>query len=253
LPPERSTPEGTVVTSHPLASLALAGLLAATAAQAGEAEIRKNLPQRLKELPKIDEVSKTPVPGLYEVRVGHRIFYTDDNGDHLIDGNLIDTRSRTDITEQRLQKLTAITFADLPLKDALVMKQGSGARKLVVFGDPNCGYCKKLERELVNLKDVTIYTLLYPVLGPDSDAKSKDIWCAKDGQSVWRAWMVDGKPPPRHMGNCDASAIERNIAFGRKHRVNGTPALVFQDGTRIPGAASLPEIEKQLAQATPKS
>jgi len=241
------------VTSHPLASLALAGLLTATAAQAGEAEIRKNLPQRLPNFPKIDEVNKTPVPGLYEVRVGHDILYTDENGDHMIQGTLFDTRSRTDITEQRLRKLTTIPFAELPLKDALVMKQGTGARKLVVFGDPNCGYCKKLERDLVNLKDVTIYTLLYPVLGPDSDVKSKAIWCAKEGQSVWRAWMVDGTPPPRHMGACDSSAIERNLAFGRKYRVNGTPALVFQDGTRIPGAVSGAEIEKQLALATPKS
>ena len=241
------------MTSHPLASLALAGLLTATAAQAGEAEIRKNLPQRLPNFPKIDEVNKTPVPGLYEVRVGHDILYTDENGDHMIQGTLFDTRSRTDITEQRLRKLTTIPFAELPLKDALVMKQGTGARKLVVFGDPNCGYCKKLERDLVNLKDVTIYTLLYPVLGPDSDVKSKAIWCAKEGQSVWRAWMVDGTPPPRHMGACDSSAIERNLAFGRKYRVNGTPALVFQDGTRIPGAVSGAEIEKQLALATPKS
>jgi thiol:disulfide interchange protein DsbC len=241
------------VKSHTLATLAFAGLITATAAQAGEAEIRKNLPQRLPNFPKIDEVNKTPVPGLYEVRVGHDILYTDEDGDHVIQGTLFDTRSRTDITEQRLRKLTTIPFAELPLKDALVMKQGTGARKLVVFGDPNCGYCKKLERDLVNLKDVTIYTFLYPVLGPDSDAKSKAIWCAKDGQSVWRAWMLEGTPPPRQMGACDASAIERNIAFGRKHRVNGTPALVFQDGTRIPGAVSGAEIEKQLALATPKS
>ena len=241
------------MTSHKFATLALAGSIAAAAAHAGEAEIRKNLPQRLPNFPKIDEVSKTPVPGLYEVRVGHDILYTDEDGDHVIQGTLFDTRSRTDITEQRLRKLTTIPFAELPLKDALVMKQGTGVRKLVVFGDPNCGYCKKLERDLVNLKDVTIYTFLYPVLGPDSDAKSKAIWCAKDGQSVWRAWMVDGTPPPRQMGACDASAIERNIALGRKHRVNGTPALVFQDGTRIPGAVSGADIEKQLVLATPKS
>jgi thiol:disulfide interchange protein DsbC len=235
------------------AALALAWLFAAPAALAGEAEIRKNLAQRLPNLPKIDEVNKTPVPGLYEVRVGHDILYTDEHGDHILQGALFDTRSRTDLTEQRLRKLTVIPFADLPLRDALVMKQGNGARKLVVFGDPNCGYCKRLERDLVNLKDVTIYTFLYPVLGPDSDAKSRAIWCAKDAQTVWRSWMIDGTPPPRQMGTCDTSAIERNVAFGRKHRVNGTPALVFQDGTRIPGAVPAAEIEKQLVLATPKS
>jgi len=236
------------------AALALAGLIAAHAAlQAGEAEIRKNLPQRLTNLPTIDEVNKTPVAGLYEVRIGHEIIYTDENGDHIVQGSLFDTRTRTDLTEQRMRKLTAIAFAELPLKDAMVMKQGTGARKLVVFADPNCGYCKKLERDLVNLKDVTIYTFLYPVLGPDSDIKSRAIWCTKDAQTTWRSWMIDGTQPPRSMGACDTSAIERNVALGRKHRVNGTPALVFQDGTRVPGAISGAEIEKQLAQATPKS
>jgi thiol:disulfide interchange protein DsbC len=235
------------------AALAIAASLALPSALAGEAEIRKNLPQRLPNLPKIDEVSKTPVPGLYEIRVGTDVFYVDEDGDHIIQGTLFDTRTRTDLTEQRVRKLTAIAFADLPMKDAVVIKQGSGARKLAVFGDPNCGYCKRLEKDLANLKDVTIYMFLYPVLGPDSDVKSKAIWCSKDAATTWRAWMLEGTPPPRQMGPCDTSAIERNVAMGRKHKVSGTPALVFMDGTRIPGAVPAAEIEKQLAAATPKS
>jgi thiol:disulfide interchange protein DsbC len=235
------------------AAMGLALCMVLPGVHAGEAEIRKNLPQRLPNFPKIDEVNKTPVPGLYEVRIGTDIIYTDEDGDHVVQGTLFDTRTRTDLTEQRLRKITAIAFADLPLKDALVIKQGSGARKLAVFGDPNCGYCKKLERDLANLKDVTIYMFLYPVLGPDSDAKSKAIWCAKDAPTAWRTWMIDGTAPPRHMGACDTSAIERNVALGRKHKVNGTPALVFLDGTRVPGAISGADIEKQLAAATPKS
>jgi thiol:disulfide interchange protein DsbC len=235
------------------AVLAIAASLALPPALAGEAEIRKNLAQRLPNLPKIDEVSKTPMQGLYEVRIGTDIFYVDEEGDHIIQGTLVDTRSRTDLTEQRVRKLTAIAFADLPFKDAVVIKQGSGARKLAVFGDPNCGYCKRLEKDLANLKDVTIYMFLYPVLGPDSDVKSKAIWCSRDSAATWRSWMLDGTPPPRQMGPCDTSAIDRNLAMGRKHKVNGTPALVFVDGTRIPGAVPAAEIEKQLATATPKS
>jgi Disulfide bond isomerase protein N-terminus/Thioredoxin-like domain len=137
-------------------------LFAGHAAWAQEALIRKNLSERLPNLPKIDEVNKTPIPGLYEVRIGQEILYADEQGNYLIQGNLIDTKTRADLTEARLSKLSAIDFASLPLKDAVVIKQGSGARRLAVFGDPNCGYCKRFERDLAKLQDVTIYTFLYP-------------------------------------------------------------------------------------------
>lgn len=222
----------------------------ATASIAQEAAIRKNLAERLPaDFPKIDEVSKTPIPGLWEVRIGTELLYTDDQGNHVIQGTIFDTRSKTNLTEQRIDKLTAIDFAQLPLKDAMVVKQGSGARKLAVFADPNCGYCKRLERDLLAVKDVTIYTFLYPVLGPDSNDKSRSIWCSKDAMKTWRAWMVEGTTPPKAMGSCDVSAIERNTAFGRKHRITGTPALFFEDGKRVPGAMPAAEVEKRLAEA----
>ena len=219
---------------------------------AQEAVIRKNLAERLPNLPKIDEISKTPIPGLFEVRIGTEIVYTDEQGNHLIQGNLIDTKTRTDLTEARIAKLTAIDFDTLPLKDAVVIKQGSGARKVVVFADPNCGYCKRFERELANVKDVTIYTFLYPILGPDSSVKSRDIWCAKDAGKTWRAWMVEGTAPPKVAGKCDDDALERNLALGKKHRVQGTPAVVFEDGTRVPGAMTQERFEKTLATASKK-
>ena len=237
---------------RPLLPLLCAALLSAPAAWAQEALIRKNLSERLPNLPKIDEVSKTPVPGLYEVRIGQEILYADEQGNYLIQGNLIDTRTRVDLTEARINKLSAIDFASLPLKDAVVIKQGNGSRRMAVFGDPNCGYCKRFERDLAKLQDVTIYTFLYPILGPDSQAKSKDIWCAQDSAKVWRAWMVDGVTPPKSMGKCDTAALERNIEFGKKHRVQGTPAVVFEDGTRVPGAIPLESLEKNLATATKK-
>jgi len=164
----------------------------------------------------------------------------------------MDTRTRTDLTEARVAKLTAIDFDSLPLKDAVVVKQGSGARRVVVFADPNCGYCKRLERELVSAKDVTVYTFLYPILGPDSNVKSRDIWCSKDAGKTWRAWMVDGVAPPKFSGKCDTDALERNLELGKKHRVQGTPAVVFEDGTRVPGAMSLDKFEKTLAAASKK-
>ncbi len=229
-------------------SLALVcSVLLAHAASAQEALIRKNLTERLPNLPKIDEVSKTPMPGVYEVRIGTEIVYTDERGEHLIQGNLIDTRTRTDLTQARIDKLTAIDFATLPLQDAIVWKQGTGARKLVVFADPNCGYCKKFETEMQQVKDVTVYTFLYPILGGDSPDKAKNIWCAKDSGAVWRAWMIEGTVPQRAMGACDTAALTRNVALGRKHKVNGTPSLVFVDGKRVPGALPPAEVEKLLA------
>ena len=221
-------------------------LAVASPVHAGEAEIRKALGERLADLGKIDEVTKLPVAGLYEVRVGAEIYYTDENGNHLIEGQLLDTKTRTNLTEARIAKLTAIDFASLPLKDAVVWKQGDGSRKLVVFADPNCGYCKRFEREARAVKNITIYTFLYPVLGAESADKSRNIWCAKDRGKVWADWMVDSVPPPKATGECDSAALQRNAALGRKHKINGTPALVFEDGKRVPGAMSLEQLEKQL-------
>ena len=128
-----------------------------------------------------------------------------------------------------------------------MLKQGSGARKLVVFADPNCGYCKRLEKDLLALKDVTIYTFLYPILGPDSTAKSKDIWCAKEPGKVWRNWMVDGQAPGKAAPGCDTTALERNTELGRRYKVTGTPAVVFEDGSRAPGAIPTAQIEARMA------
>jgi len=245
-----STPKLARVT-HTLLTALLAGLIGG-AALADEAAIRKNLAERLPNFPKIDEVIKTPMAGLYEVRLGTDIVYTDENGNYLIQGALIDTKSKADLTQARIDKLTAIDFASLPLKDAVLVKQGTGARKLVVFGDPNCGYCKRLEKDLLALKDVSIYTFLYPILGPDSTTKSKDIWCAKDPGKAWRSWMVDGQAPAKVMGACDAGALDRNTEMGRKYKVQGTPALVFEDGSRAPGAIPAAQIESRMAAAAKK-
>jgi thiol:disulfide interchange protein DsbC len=223
------------------------------AALAQEAVIRKNISERLPDFPKIDEVSKTPIPGLYELRIGTEILYSDERGDHVIEGHLIETKTRNDLTTARIDKLTAIDFASLPLKDAIVWKQGTGARKMVVFADPNCGYCKKFEKEMQQVKDVTVYTFLYPILGGDSPDKSRNLWCAKDNGAAWRDWMINGTAPARSMGQCDTAALQRNVALGKKLRVTGTPALVFEDGKRVPGALPPDQVEKQLVASRGKA
>jgi len=231
----------------------LACVAAVLPAFADDAAIRKAIAERYPDFPKIDEITKTPIPGLYEIRFGNDIFYTDELGNHLIEGTLVETKTHTNLTEARIAKLTAIDFASLPLKDAIVWKQGTGARKLVVFADPNCTYCKRFERELQNVKDVTVYTFLYPILGGDSPEKSRNIWCAKDNTKAWRDWMIGGAMPARAMGQCDTAALARNVELGKKHKVNGTPALVFEDGRRVPGAMASEQLEKQLVASVRKA
>lgn len=214
-------------------------------AQAQEATIRKNLTERLPNIPKIDEISKTPMNGLYEIRMGSDIMYTDAEGNFLIQGALIDVRQKRNLTEERVEKLSAIPFDQLPLKNTFNQVRGNGKRKLVVFADPNCGFCKRFEKDLQKLDNVTIQHVLYPILGEDSKTKSKNIWCAKDKAKVWNDWMINGVTPPA--ANCDTAAIEANVDFGKKNRITGTPTLFFADGSRVVGAVPLAQIENQLA------
>jgi thiol:disulfide interchange protein DsbC len=230
--------------------IVLAGLLACTfgASFAQEAVIRKNLAERLPNLPKIDEVNKTPMNGVYELRVNEtEIFYTDAEGNFLIQGNLIDTKAKRNLTEERVEKLSAIDFDALPLKDAFTVVRGNGKRKMAVFEDPNCGYCKRFERDLQKVSDVTIYMFLYPILSPDSNDKSKNVWCTKDKAKAWQDMMVRDQSIAK--GSCDTAAIDRNLAFGKKHKITGTPTIFFADGSRVPGAIAATQVEKQLDQA----
>ena len=228
--------------------LALALAAATLTALADEASIRKNLAERIPQLKQIDEITKTAVPGLYEIRVnGTEIFYVDADANHLIQGNLIDTKQRRNLTEERIEKLTMVAFDSLPMKDAFTIVRGNGKRKLAVFEDPNCGYCKRFERDLQKVSDVTIYMFLYPILSPDSVEKSKNIWCAKDKAKAWTDWMVRDQSPA--VASCDSTVLARNTEFGKKYKITGTPTLIFADGSRVPGAINTQQIEKYLADA----
>jgi thiol:disulfide interchange protein DsbC len=233
-----------------ITKLALAGLLACSlcSAFAQEATIRKNLAERLPSFSKIDEVSKTPMNGLYEVRVNDSdIFYTDAEGNFLIQGNLIDVKAKRNLTEERVEKLSAIDFDALPFKDAFKIVRGNGKRKLAVFEDPNCGYCKRFETDLQKINDVTIHTFLIPILSTDSVEKSKNIWCAKDKGKAWLDWMVRDQAAAK--ASCDSTALERNLDFSKKHKITGTPTVFFIDGSRVPGAIGAEKVEKMLTAA----
>ena len=225
------------------ATLALLGL----GAQADESVIRKTLGERIPQLAKIDEVRTTSMPGLFEVRVGTDLFYTDAKGNYVIQGELIDTKARRNLTEDRINQLTAVKFEDLPFKDAFTLVRGDGSRKIAVFEDPNCGYCKRFEREMRNVNNVTVYLFLYPILSPDSAEKSRNIWCAKDRAAAWNDYMLRDKAPDS--ASCDTAALQRNLALGKKHKITGTPTLIFADGSRVPGAIGAQDVEKRLAAA----
>ncbi|SDP57981.1 thiol:disulfide interchange protein DsbC [Rhodoferax sp. OV413] len=222
--------------------------LACLGAQAQEATIRKNLAERIPQMPKIDEVSKSPMAGLYELRVnGSDIMYTDAEGNFLIQGNLIDTKLRRNLTEERVEKLSAVDFDALPSKDAFTIVRGNGKRKIAVFEDPNCGYCKRFEKDMQKIDNVTISLYLYPILSADSTDKSRNIWCSKDKAKAWTDWMLRNQTPTQAAANCDAPALARNVEFGKKYRITGTPTLIFADGSRIPGAIPSEQVEEHLA------
>ncbi len=174
-----------------LTLMAATAVLSLGSAMAQEATIRKNLSERLPNLPKIDEVSKTPMNGLFEIRMGNEVMYTDAEGHFLIQGALIDVRQRRNLTEERMDKLSAIPFDQLPLKNAFTQVRGNGKRKLAVFADPNCGFCKRFEKDLQKLDNVTIYHTIYRILGEEYIRKSRCIWCAKDKAKVWNEWMIN--------------------------------------------------------------
>jgi thiol:disulfide interchange protein DsbC len=228
-----------------LLPLALAALFALPA-HADEAEVKKAMEAKLST--KVDSVTKSGYLGLYEIYADGNILYTDEKMTAFIaGGQLIDGKTMRNLTEERMRKLTAIKFSDLPLDRAIKQVRGDGKRVLATFEDPNCGYCKRLAKDLLKLDNVTVYTFLYPILSEDSLRKSKQIWCSADRAKAWNDWMLEGRAPAGK-DDCDTSAISKNQEFGRRLTISGTPTMFFADGERVPGAMPLAKIEQKLGQ-----
>lgn len=210
---------------------------ASVAALADEADVRKAVEARLGH---VEKITKSPMSGIWEVTVDSQIFYIDDKATYVMLGNLLDMKTGKNITAER-------QFNSLPLDLAMKQVRGTGKNVMVTFEDPNCGYCKKLAKDILTLKDVTIYTFLMPVLGDDSFEKSKAIWCAPDRSKAWVDWMTAGKAPPAMPPKCDVSGLNKSAQLGAKLRINGTPAIFFASGERVPGYIPAAEIEKRFA------
>jgi thiol:disulfide interchange protein DsbC len=226
----------------PLPALAQGG--DAAGKLSSEAVIKRAIESRLSGA-KVDAVTKTPYLGLYEVRMENEIIYTDEKISYIFTGNIIDARNMQNLTEKRLRDLTAIKWESLPLDTAVKTVRGNGKRTLAVFSDPNCPYCKRFEKDLAKINDITIYTFLYPILSQDSRDKSKGVWCSADRSKAWNDLMLEGTAPAT--ARCD-TPIEKTLELGRKYRINGTPTLVFANGERVPGAIPQAQLEKLLAE-----
>ena len=210
-----------------------------------EKQIRTEIQKRLGTSANVRNVTPSPIPGLFEVQVNNEIFYTDSNAKYLIQGEMVELASGNNLTTKRQEDINRIKWSDLPQAQAFKVVRGNGSRQIAVFSDPNCGYCKRLEKTLQQLDNVTIYNYLIPILSADSALKSKQIWCAADQQKVWNDWMLNNLGPS---GKSDcANPIDRNLTLANNYGINGTPTIFFTDGSRFPGAVQLADIEKKLA------
>jgi thiol:disulfide interchange protein DsbC len=210
-----------------------------------EQQIKTEIQKKLGANAKVRSVTAAPVAGLYEVLVGNEVFYTDTTGKYLIQGEIIELATGKNITEQRQADLNRIKWTDLNQANAIKNVRGNGSRQLAVFSDPNCGYCKRLEKSLQQLDNVTIYTYLIPILSADSMQKSKQIWCSSDPYKSYIDWMINGISTS---GKSDCSTpLDKNLAFAKIYGITGTPTLFFTDGSRFPGAVQITDIEKKFS------
>ncbi|MBC2768839.1 DsbC family protein [Pusillimonas minor] len=213
---------------------------------AGVADVKGRFETRFPGI-EITAVRETPFPGLFEVQVGMDLLYSDADVSYVMQGSLIDAVSRVDLTSKRLADLSQVPFDELPFHLAIKQVKGNGERVLVAFEDPNCGYCKRLHQTLAEVDNITVYTLLYPILSPDSHDKSRNIWCAPDRVAAWRDWMLEGVVPPD--AQCE-TPVQDILALGRQMTIRGTPALFFADGSRVNGAMPLEALVEKLDSVT---
>jgi thiol:disulfide interchange protein DsbC len=209
--------------------------------------IKETLKERFKDIEIID-VKPSPVPGIYEVFTGDSIAYSTATGDYVFVGSLMDTRTRSNLTSERVNERNAVAFETLPLGQAIKVVKGNGKRRMVVFTDPDCPYCKQLERTLAGVNDVTVYNLLFPIksLHPDAENKAHAIWCAKDRVGTWTSWMREQQAPKGVSAPCKEDPVSALQTLGHKLRVSSTPTMLFPSGKRVSGALPADELEPLL-------
>jgi thiol:disulfide interchange protein DsbC len=245
--PAKAAQAGPSITQTP-ATVRAAATAGAQNSASDESEIRRLMSEKFPGLD-IVSISKSPYFGLYEVFSGDQLVYTDAKVTYVMVGNVIDPATRSNLTEERLQSLRAIAISDLPLDQSIKIVRGNGEKKVVVFSDADCPYCKQFEKTLAGMDNITAYVLLYPIdqLHPDAARKSRMIWCSPDRQKAWLDFMLQNKLPTND-GNCE-TPLPQLQALAQKYKVVATPTLVFMDGRVVPGALPRDRLEKELARA----
>jgi thiol:disulfide interchange protein DsbC len=215
-----------------------------------EANIKASLQKKRPDIT-VDNITTTPLTGIYEVYAGGVLYYTDEKARYLLDGQLFDLERNISLSDERMHQLTAVKFDQLPLNLAIKRVKGDGSRTIVYFGDPDCPYCRELEKELTKVDNVTIYTFLLPLpIHPNADTMARKLWCSKDHGTAWTNYMLNGTQPTGS-GDC-ATPIEKTKAIAQRIRIDGTPAVFFADGQRVPGAIPAELIEQHFAQLQAK-
>jgi thiol:disulfide interchange protein DsbC len=230
-------------------SLAVSTAMADTPAQPAEAVTVKKLLEQKFPGAEIRFVGKTAYFGLYEAMLDDKLIYTDPKATYIFFGAIYDPNTKQNLTELRTRKLNRVAVNKLPLDLSFKRVKGNGSRTLIIFSDADCPYCHRLEDELKGVSDVTIYTFLFPIdtLHPNAAQKSKQIWCSADKAKAWDTFFASGKLPD-NKGDC-GDPVAKTQALGNSLKINATPTLIFADGTLIPGALPLPQIEKEMATA----
>lgn len=201
----------------------------------------------------ITSIEETPIDGIYEVVLGKNIAYTDIKGDYFLFGSLVRMSDQADLTSIKREELNKIEFKDLPFDKAITIKKGKGERKIAVFSDPDCPFCKRLEEELQKVDNVTIYIFLNPLkqLHPKAVDLSKQIWCSKDRALAWKDYMLGGLAP-KAASTC-TNPVNETIKLAQQLGFSGTPTSILEDGTKIIGAKSASELDYSLNRAKERS
>jgi thiol:disulfide interchange protein DsbC len=197
---------------------------------------------------RIDSVKPSPLNGIWVIQMGRNVAYSDSAGRYLMFGAIFDSQSRTVISQSSApseDEQRRVSFPDEYLNLAIKTVRGTGVQRLAVFSDPQCGYCKRLEPELVKLTDVTIYTFPYPILGDVSQQLTNNVLCARDQQQAWSNAITKGTMPVQRA--C-GKKFEQLLELGKSIGITGTPTLIAGDGRMLSGAHSAQDIQGWLAQ-----
>lgn len=220
----------------------------AKAPPAAQAAVKKAVEGWLKGRFTVDSISRTPMPGIVEVRIGTDLFYADEKGSYaIVEGQMVDLKTGANLTAARSEEISRIDFSKLPLDLAMKTVRGNGKRQLVVFEDPYCSFCRTYRKTLLDTKDITIYTFYFPILRAESVTVSRNAWCAKDRDEAWNDWMLLGKEPPAAPASCKFDS-ERLVALGQSLGVTGTPTTFLSDGRRLQGAVNRERLDKALSE-----